>query len=103
MSKKYENQKIAKIINYLEKGRGHYDKERIEYLKEARTDKGTKIDGYIFNENTWCWIIAKPTDIGEEPGFKGEPLIKIVPRMYLFKNDVESIVKILEEEIWTYL
>ncbi len=102
-----ESRKIAKIINYLEKGR--YDKEFetekkwIDHYKESLTKEGTKIGGFSFVRDTWCWIILKPTDIAIEPQFKGEPLVKVVPFIDHLVDDVESLVKILQEVAWCYI
>ena len=102
MNKNSESQKIAEIIDYLENRRKPYE-EWNRHAREALSREGAKIDGFIFVKDfVGSWTILKPTNICEEPQFKGEPLTKIVPEQKKKKNGIESMVKILDEEVWMY-
>ena len=90
-----ENTKIAETIKFLEKGNFH---DRKSLLKDFY-GKGAEINGYIIQHETWCWLIWKPTNIGEKPQYKGEPLVKVVPRTISF----DKIADVLAAQPWTYI
>ena len=93
-----ENKKLAKIIFELEDM--HPWKEVKPYIDELHKNGQVNIDGFIFEEDDYCWLIWKPTDFGEHPEWKGEPLLKIVPKLL---DSEEEILKVLEISSWQYL
>lgn len=95
MNKMKENKIIKEAIRFLENA--PY-RERKPYMKDYHGD-GVEINGFVIIKDVWCWIIFKPTDIWEHPEFKGESLVKVVPRTVSFDN----IEKVLELQSWTYL
>lgn len=94
-----ENEIIANVIKELETRAYYFLKEHGSNFKELR-DKGVSVNGFTFIEDTWAYLVFKPTDIGEQPQFKGEDLCKIVPK---FVDNVDCIWQILDAEAWTYL
>lgn len=96
MDRHEENMMIVDAIKFFKYGI-YFDK--IEYIKALKTDKGVSYNGFTFNEDTWCWIIWKPTDIEKEPQYKGEPLCKIIPINVL----IDKIPAVLDAQPWTYI
>lgn len=90
-----ENEVIKESIMFLEKA--PY-KERKQYIKDYHKD-GVDINGYTIQCDTWCWLIWKPTDMGENPEYKGELLVKVVPR----NIDLNKIDVVLNAQSWTYI
>ena len=97
MSMKNDSIKVAEIVYMLENGQY---KERKQYIKELYEKGQVTIKGYTIEKDLWCWVIWKPTDIDKDPGFKGEPLVKVVPRLYLDKEEIEAI---LDAQPWNYI
>ena len=91
-----ENKIIMDAIKFLEKA--PYGKRK-HYMKDYLHGNGVEINGYIFQKDVWDWLIWKPTDLGEQPQFKGEPLVKVVPTFI----EIENIGKALDLQPWTYL
>ena len=96
MTREEENKIITEVIKFLQYGK--YS-ERRKYIPDVISDKGALINGYRFQKELWTWIIWKPTDIGEHPEFKGEPLVKVVP----LNTDTNKIADVLNAQPWTYL
>ena len=94
MNRQQENKAIIDAINLLENGQ-YRDKK--PYLKAIRNG-GASINGFVFEQSDWCWIVWKPTDIDKNPEYKGEPLAKVVPRVY-----IRDIGAILDAQSWTYI
>lgn len=90
-----ENKVIKESIMFLEKA--PY-KERKQYLKDYYTN-GANINGYKIQCDTWCWLIWKPTNSEENPEYKGEPLVKVVPR----NIDLNKINIVLNVQPWIYI
>ena len=92
-------QKIAEIISNLE--RREYDavKEYGATISDLRED-GIKVGGVTIQKTLWAYLIWKPTDLGEQPQYKGEPVLKIVP---VFIDDEDRIATILDAQMWTYI
>ena len=95
MTNNKENKIIADTIRFLEKGKYA---ERKQYLKDYYHD-GVYLNGFIIQREMYCWLIWKPTDFNEDPQYKGEPLLKIVPRII----DMENIEKVLKLQAWHYI
>ena len=95
MNKNEENTMIEETLIFLEKGKF---KDRKPYLKDF-LNEGVEIKGYIFRKDGWSYIIEKPTDIGNNPEYKGEPLIKIVPTT----NDLRKTHTVLNAQPWVYV
>ena len=91
-----ENKFIAEKIHFLDAA--PY-RERKEYIKELYEKGSVKFDKYTFQQDTYCWIIWKDTDIGEQPQFKGEPICKVVPTFTNF----DKIGDVLNAQAWTYI
>lgn len=87
---------IMEAIDFFKHGR--YS-ERKEYLKELRDGKGASFNGFIFQKELWCWLVWKPTDMDEQPQFKGESLVKIIPD----NVEIEKIPDVLDAQAWTYI
>ena len=92
---KNENAIIKETLIFLEKA--PY-KERKLYIKDFNGD-GVEMIGYVFQEKTWCWLIWKPTDIGKNPEYKGESLVKVIPQTI----DLDNIEIVLDAQPWTYI
>lgn len=89
-----ENETIVDIIDEIE----HCElSKRVKYLKECYKD-GLKLDGFIFQRSSMCWIILKPTDIGKQPEYKGEPLVKVVP----LSVPIDKLATVLDAQPWVY-
>ena len=99
-----ESMNIGEIIQMLEDGPWE---ERKKYLKDLRSEDGALINGFRFQQDTWCWLIWKPTSIEKEPQYKGEPLLKVVPRHTINSRrgaaKFENVAKILDLQHWVYL
>ena len=95
MTKTEENKIITEAIEFLTYGQWA---ERRKYVHDALS-KGAKINGYTFQQDTWCWLIWKPTDISKNPEFKGEPLVKVVP----FNIEMSKIEDVLNAQAWSYM
>ena len=91
-----ENNHIIQAIKFLEKA--PYS-ERKPYLEDYIRGNGAEINGFTILREIWCWIIWKPTDIGKNPEYKGEPLCKVVPRFTPF----DKIDEVLDSQPWTYI
>lgn len=96
MDRHEENMMIADAIKFFKYGKFS---DRKAYIKELRTGKGASYNGFTFKESTWCWIVWKPTDIGKEAQYKGEPLCKVIP-INVF---IDKIPVILDAQPWTYV
>lgn len=99
-----ESMIIAEVIQMLEDGPWE---ERKKYLKDLRSEDGALINGFRFQQDTWCWLVWKPTDIWKQPQYKGEPLYKVVPRDTINPRrgtvKLENIAKVLDLQHWLYL
>ena len=99
---KYESKHIARAIGMMENGpygsTTNYRKFKSDLIKNGYfvIDKIYKIE-----EQNYCWLIWKQTDISENPQWKGEPLLKIVPKMTLHTE--EKIRQCIDLQGWTYL
>lgn len=93
-----ENLKLAEIIFKLEDM--HPWKEVKPLLDELHKNGKVRIDEFEICQETYCWTIWKDTDLGEHPEYKGEPLLKIVPK---FLQTKEEILKFIEMSSWHYL
>ena len=91
-----ENKLIVDALNLLNNGKFRDKKPFLDELRKG----STTINGFMFQQTEWCWIIWKPTDFEEEPQFKGEALVKIVPR---FVTEQKRIKIILKNQSWIYL
>lgn len=94
VNKQEENKAIIDAINLLEKGEC---RDRRKYLLDVRYG-GVSINGFVFEQSDWCWIVWKQTDIDKNPEYNGESLAKVVPRVFL--KDIEAI---LDAQYWTYI
>lgn len=94
---KNDSMKVAEIIYLVESGRY---KDRKRYIYELNEKGNVTIEGYTIEKELWCWVVWKPTDIGKNPEFKGEPLVKVVPRLYLNKEDIKAV---LDAQPWNYI
>ena len=90
-----ENKIIVNAIRFLETA--PY-RERKPYMPDY-FGSGVEINGYTIQRDVWNWLIWKPTDIGEQPQFKGEPLVKVVPNTIA----ISDISKVLKVQPWTYI
>lgn len=81
---------VVDIVCLLESGDYHKLKP---YAKDLRSEKGANINGYIVHRDVHCWLIWKPTDIGEHPEWKGEPLLMVIPQMLEDKFAIANVVK----------
>lgn len=81
---------VVDIVCLLESHDYHKVKQ---YIKDLRTEEGAKINGYIVNKDVHCYLIWKPTDIGEHPEWKGEPLLMIIPQWLEDKFAIANVVK----------
>lgn len=91
-----ENKKIAKAIRLLENGQWREIKEYFYQMEE----KGfCSIDGFEFQEEIFCWVVWKPTDIENDPQWEGESLYKVVPKTHLSER---QIINILGNQLWIY-
>jgi len=95
MTREEENKIITEALKFLTFGKWS---ERKKYVHDTLS-KGTEINGYTFQQDTWCWLIWKPTDISKNPEFKGESLVKVVP----FNIKMSKIADVLNAQPWTYL
>ena len=91
-----ENNLIIQAIKFLEEA--PYSKRK-PYLEDYIRGNGAEINEFIIQRETWCWLIWKPTDIGKQPQYKGEPLCKVVPRF----TDFDKIETVLDSQPWTYI
>ena len=96
MSRSTENICIMKAIDEFENG---HSNKRVEYLKALYSDEGCSLNGFRFLRQPWCYIVFKHTDISKEPQFKGEDLVKVIPRFTI----IEKIPDVLDSQPWTYL
>lgn len=94
-NKQKENKIIKETLIFLEKA--PYS-ERKSYIKDFCGD-GVEINGYIFEKDVWCWLVWKPTDIGNNPEYKGEPIVKVIPR----NINLDNIEAVLDAQPWTYI
>ena len=95
-----ENEIIMEAIKFFKYGNRYGGfRERMPYLKALRTENGATYNGFIFKKDLWCWIVWKPTDIGKNPEYKGEPLCKVIPDTV----PVENIPDVLDVQPWTYI
>ena len=92
-----ETEIIAKCIDLLENGS---IKERRPYMDALHEDGKCKMEGFIFQDKLWCWLVWKPTDIEKDPQWKGQELLKIVPK---FMRDADKIAQVLDAQYWVYL
>lgn len=90
-----ENQIIVNALKFLEKGKF---RERKPYIKPFR-EMGVELNGYTFKKELWCYLIWKSTDLGKQPQFKGEPLVKVIPVNVPF----DKMEVVLNAQPWTYL
>ena len=97
---KKENQAIAEAILFLE--HGDYDKRK-PYLDKMYKRECVKLKGYEFSDGIDCWEVWKPTDMIKEPQYKGEALLKLVPKGDFRNRGIQNIIKILEALHWTYM
>lgn len=99
-----ESMIIAEVIQMLEDGPWE---EQKKYLKDLRSEDGALINGFRFQQDTWCWLVWKPTSIEKDPQWKGEPLYKVVPEGSVYgrkgSEKLENIAKILDLQNWMYL
>lgn len=86
---------ITNAIDFL--ANGNYQ-ERKPYVKNVYGD-GVEINGYRFYINGLCWYVEKPTDIGIDPQYKGEPLVKVIPTTV----PVSNISVVLNAQPWMYI
>lgn len=93
----HESWKIANII-YCDLLYGPLARD---YLKERIQTGQCEVDGFKFENDAWCWIVWKPTDISRNPEYKGEPLAKVVPNIAPLTR--EQIETILDAQPWSYL
>jgi len=91
-----ENEKIVACIDLLENGS---IKERRPYIDALHKDHKCSLEGFIFQEELFCWLIWKPTDIQEHPQWKGENVLKIVPKFM----EADKIPQVLDAQYWVYL
>ena len=89
-----ENETIIQTLYFLEHGKFS---ERKPYIHDYMNN-GVKLNGFVFQKDTWCYLIWKPTDIAKDPRFKGEPLYKAIPDNVDWK-DMETV---LNAQRWTY-
>ena len=91
-----ENKAIADAIMLFE--HGQY-REKKEYIRELKKGNAVQLNGFTFCLDTWIYQIWKETDLGKQPQFKGEPLVKVVPKDVPYKN----IPKVLNAQCWMYI
>ncbi len=85
-----------KILDALKQVSVNYKLKTQAYNKE-----GVEVNGFVIIKDTWSWNIWKPTDIGAQPEYKGEPLIKVVPfNVHLDENRINAV---LDAQPWTYV
>ena len=94
----HESWKIANII-YCDLLYGPLARD---YLKERLETGSCKVGGFDFQEDVYCWVIWKPTDIRKYPEYNGEPLHKILPSTtaHLTREQMETI---LDAQPWCYI
>ena len=90
-----ENKTIVETLKFLEKGRYH---DKKQYLEDFHNN-GVELNGYTFKKDVWCFLVWKSTDIEDNPEFKGEPLLKIIPRF----TEWDKMEDVLNAQSWTYL
>jgi len=95
-NKATENNLIIQAIKFLEKAPYH---DRKQYMEDYTIGSGVEINDFIIQRETWCWLIWKPTDIGKNPEYKGEPLCKVVPRF----TEFDKMNVVLDSQPWTYI
>lgn len=87
-----ENQLIFEALVSLERN--------YKLRAEAMKAEGVKINGFTMLKRTWCYIILKPTDIGKQPQYKGEELVKIIPETIKLRRVYVDMA--LKSQSWTY-
>ena len=90
-----ENQTIIETLKFLETGSYH---ERKEYLKDYNS-KGVFLNGFTFLKDAFCYVVSKATDIGTNPEYKGEDLLKAIPRFSAW----DKMDAVLQSQPWTYV
>ena len=95
MNKQKENEKIQEAIKFFKHAPF---RERKPYLLQLR-EKGAEYNGFVFQEDAWCWFVWKPTDPDTQPQFKGESLVKVIPRTV----PIDKIPDILDAQPWMYI
>lgn len=99
MSKnKQDNKAIIEAIHFLNHGKPF--KERKKHILEMKDGGVTEINGFGFQDELWCWVVWMPTDFGEHPEYKGEPLAKVVPKNITRDKDIS---KVLNAQCWMYI
>lgn len=99
---KYESKHLARAIGMMENGpyasTTMYRKFRRNLIVNGYfiVDKIYKVE-----EDTYCWLIWKETDISKDPQWKGEPLLKVIPKFTL-RTEME-IKQCLDLQGWAYL
>lgn len=71
-----------------------------QVVNDFNHGKVVNLNGYEFKRDIWCIFVWKPTDISKEPEYKGEPLLKIVPRTI---RTYEGIRDVLKLQGWSYI
>lgn len=90
-----ENREITDAIQFFKHGKFS---ERKIYLK-GLLNGGVQYGNYVFQKDSWCWLVWKSTNLADNPEFKGEPLVKVIPDTV----PVASIPAVLDAQPWTYI
>ena len=97
-NKMSENKKIAEAYEFFEGPNCARFGERKPLLKDYYGN-GVEMNGFILRHCAEGVEVWKPTDIGKDPQYKGEPLLKIIP----FTVATGRVIDILECQRWTYV
>ena len=94
----HENKVIAEAYKFFEgPNRGSF-RDRKPLLSDYMGN-GVEMNGFILQHTPDGVCVWKPTDIGEEPQYKGDPLLKFIP----FTVTPGKVIDVLECQQWTYL
>lgn len=93
-ARRLESNAIASAINFFQHGKFS---ENESYVKALAKGESVQLNGFSFSREPYCFCVWK---YDPDPRYKGEPLVKVVPR---FDLTMRQIVKILEAQPWSYI
>lgn len=93
-NKRAESKAIASAINFFQHGKFQ---ENESYVKALVKGEAVRLNGFTFYQDTYCYTVWKDDP---DPRYKGEPLVKVVPR---FDLTIKQIVTIIEAQSWIHI